>query len=560
MKMHMKLIAPLVVILLMGMGTSAFASLVCSASVPTAVARGALNGHMQNLADILITCNPGDATATTTGTMTLAYNITLSNSTALPAGHVISITGATGSFAVAGQTPTVSSATGTPPVNNGGPLTITIPAQAVPAAGTFTVSNVLGSLAGAGGGAVSANITVQSASGNTSTTGAPVTVVTAALNTLDGPTGTNPPGLATSTNPAQFLPTGDPVPPNPGCSTAACADARATFHVKVSEAYVDAWRVPGNYFDNGVGASINGTDISFTFSGMLPNSSIQNCSAQISPAGATLGLTGSGIANATGNATIVVNLNGGTTDKTQIETVTLDCGTSMAAPAYSKALSTGTASAPITVSMAQSPIGTNLVSVMMVNQVSTTGGVPRYQAGTTVGPVTVINFSGAVTGQTTMLIPFTTASGAASPPAGTFNTGIAIANSSGDPADFGAGAATDSEGNVTFYLFPADGSAPTKITPATGCGLVGGVIKAGASFVCNLSQVMQAATPPMTGSFTGMVYIVANFSHAHGSAFVYGGGAADRLVSGTPIFVISNPSAVDRDTFGVLPTSEIVGN
>jgi hypothetical protein len=441
----------------------------------------------------------------------------------------------------------------------GGPITITLPAQAAPAAGTFTVQNVTGSLAGAGGGAVSANITVQSASGNTSTTGAPVVVVTAALNTLDGSAGTNPPGLATGTNAAQFLPTGDPVPPNPGCSTAACADARATFHVKVSEAYVDAWRTPANYYDNAVGVALNGTDISFTFAGMLPNSSIQNCSAQISPAGATLGLTGSGIANATGNATIVVNLTGGLTDKTQIETITLDCGTSMAAPAYSKALSSGTASAPITVSMAQSPIGTNLVNVMMVNQVSTTGGVPRYQTGTTVGPVTVINFSGAVTGQTTMFIPFATASGAASPPAGTFNTGIAIANTSGDPTVFGAGRATDSAGNVSFHLFPADGSASTSITPATGCGLVGGVIPAGGSFVCNLSTIMQAATPPMTGSFTGYVFIVANFSHAHGNAFVYGGTATDRLVSGMAIQTISNPLTVGRDTFGTIPTVEVTG-
>ena len=559
MKMHMKLIAPLVVILLMGMGTSAFASLVCSASVPTAIARGALNGHMQNLADILITCNPGDAVQTTTGTMTVAYSITLSNGTStgmgggpLPAGHLISIVNTTGSFVA--LPPTIATS------NVGGPLTITIPAQAAPAAGTFTVQNVLGSLAGGGGGSVSANISVQSASGNTSTTGAPVVVLTTPLNTLDGASGTNPPGLTTGTNAAQFLPSGDPVPPNPGCSSQACADARATFHVKVSEAYVDAWRTPGNYYDNGVGTALNGTDVSFTFAGMLPNAVIQNCSAQISPAGPTLGLTGSGIANASGNATIVVNINAGApTDKTQIETITLDCGTSMAAPAYAKGLSSGTASASITVSMAQSPIGTNL-SGGMTSQITVTGGVPRYQTGTNVGPVTVINFSGAVTGQTTMLIPFATASGAASPPAGTFNTGIAVANSSGDPSDFGAGAATDSEGNVTFYLFPADGSAPTKITPASGCGLAGGVIKAGGSFVCNLSQVMQAATPPMTGSFTGMVYIVANFSHAHGSAFVYGGGAADRLVSGTPIFVISNPSAVARDTFGVLPTSEVVSN
>jgi hypothetical protein len=550
MKMHMKLIVPLVVILLMGMGTSAFASLVCSATVPTLIPRGAINGHHQNLSDLLVSCTPGDAVATTTGTMTVAYNITLSNSTALPAGHVVSITNLTGSFV--GLPPTVTTS------NTGGPVTITIPAQAVPAAGTFTLANVLGSLAGAGGGSVSANISVTSASGNTSTTGGAQVVLTAALATIDGPTGTNPPGLTTGTNAAQFLPSGDPVPPNPGCSTAACADARATFHVQVSEAYNDAWRTPGNYFDNGAGTALNGTDVTFTFAGMLPNSVIQNCSAQISPAGPTLGLTGSGIANASGNASLTVQiLAGAPTNNGAIETITLDCGTSMAAPAYIKGLSSGTASASITVSASQSPIGTNLTG--MIPSVSTTGGVPRYQTGTSVGPVTVINFSGAVTGQTTMFIPFATASGAASPPAGTFNTGIAIANTSGDPSVFGAGRATDSAGNVTFYLFPADGSASTTITPATGCGLVGGVIAAGGSFICNLSTIMQAATPPMTGSFTGLVYIVANFSHAHGSAFVYGGGAADRLVSGTPIFTISNPLTVGRDTFGAVPTVEVTG-
>jgi hypothetical protein len=497
----------------------------------------------------LITCTPGDATATTTGTMTVAYNVALSNSTALPAGHVVQIVGATGSFIA--FPPTVATST------TGGPVTITLPAQAAPAAGTFVLQNVLVSLAGGGGGSVSANISVTSASGNTSTTGGPVVVVTSPLNTLDGPTGTNPPALSTTTNAAQFLPTGDPVPPNPGCSTPACADARATFHVHVSEAYVDAWRTPGNYYENGVGAALNGTDVTFTFAGMLPNSVIQNCSAQISPAGPSLGLTGSGIANASGNASLTVQiLAGAPTDNTQIETITLDCGTSQAAPAYIKGLSSGTASTSITVSMNQAPTGTNLTG--MVPAVSTTGGVPRYQAGTTVGPVTVINFSGAVTGQTTLLIPFATASGAASQPAGTFNTGIAIANTSGDPTVFGAGRATDSAGNVSFYLFPSDGSPSTTITPATGCGLVGGVIPAGGSFVCNLSTIMQAATPPMTGSFTGFVFAVANFSHAHGSAFVYGGGAADRLVSNTPIHVISNPLAVGRDSFGLIPSSEVV--
>jgi hypothetical protein len=414
----------------------------------------------------------------------------------------------------------------------------------------------VGSLAGAGGGPVSANISVQSANGNTSTTGAPVVVLNAALNTLDGASGSNPPKLAGITTPAQFLPTGDPIPLNPGCNTQACADARATFHVQVSEAYIDAWRSTTNYFDNGNGNAVNSTEVTFTFAGMLPNAVIQNCSAQISPAGPTLGLSGSGIANAQGNASLVVSIAGGNTDNAQVETITLDCGTSMAAPAYAKGLSSGNASTSIAVSMQQSPIGVNLSG--SGNTVSATGGIPRYQAGTTVGPVTVINFSGVVTGQTTMFLPFATASGAASPPAGTFNTGIAIANTSGDPAAFGAGAATNSAGNVTFHLFPADGSAPTAITPATGCGLVGGQIPAGGSFVCNLSQIMQAATPPMTGSFTGYVFIVANFSHAHGNAFVYGGQSADRLTSGMQILTISNPEVQGRDSLGTTPAVEIV--
>jgi hypothetical protein len=295
---------------------------------------------------------------------------------------------------------------------------------------------------------------------------------------------------------------------------------------------------------------LNSSNVQLTFAGMLPGSKISNC-VVTTP---NWTLTGSGQAVSNGQATLVAEITA-PLNQTTLDTLEIACGTSTANPAYLKDASTGSATTPITVSFSNSPTGNALAN----NAPTNSGGVPRYATtGSTVGPVTVINFIGGATGRTTMLVPFVTASGAAAPPAGTFNTGIAIANTTRD-THFGTdaqGAATDSSGTVAFYFYPSDGSPSFTITPASGCGLTNGVIPAGGLFLCNFSDILKAGNN--TGSFQGYVFIQANFSHAHGSAFIYGGGAADRLTSATDVLVISDPITFSRNTnFSILPFAEL---
>lgn len=560
MTLKTKLFAPLLAILMLGMATTAFADLSCAVTVANVAARETVNSHWANTGDLVFTCTNPNATATTDGSLTIAYGLPITNSRTVGGAHVITIINQTGSFtgaqAVVFDTTRPDIPGGTGISNAGGLIGLTIPAQAAPAPGTFTVANVVLSLAGgttAGQTDLRANLNVLSFSGNTTLTNTTPIIISSVLPSLSN-SGATAPALAPGTTPAQFTAAGAPLGSTAGCTTQACIDARARFTVNVSENYIDAWRAPSQYYNNLVGTTPNGTDVQFTFSAMQPGSVISNC-VILPPAGTTWTLTGSGIANAAGNATFFAELIGGATNLTAVETLGLACGTSAANPGYLPGTSTTPASANITVTMNQAPVGTALPGVG-----GTPAGTPapRYQAGTTVGPVTVIIFSGASTGQTTMILPWGTGSGAASPPAGTFNTGIVVANTTKDPAVFGANEASDSSGNITFHFFPADGSAAFSVTPTTGFNLTGGVIPAGGSFIGLISDILKAGS--VSSSFTGYVIIIANFTHAHGSAFVFGGvGASDRITSAQEVLVINNPSFSARNLFGAVLNAETTG-
>jgi hypothetical protein len=560
MTLKTKLFAPLFVILMLGMATSAFADLTCAITVANVAARDIANGHWENTGDLVFTCSAPNATPTTVGSLTISYGLPITNSrTVGTAGHLITLTNQTGLFAA---TPvifdTTRTDTGTSGVSNsGGLIGLTIPAQTAPAGtSTFTVANVLLSLAGGttvGQTDLRANVNVLSTSGNTTLTNTTPIIVSSVLSALAS-SGANAPALATGTTPAQFTAAGAPLGSTAGCTTQACIDARARFTVNVSEDHMDSWRTASQYYNNGAGSAANGTDVQFNFQNMVPGSVISNC-VLIPPAGTTWNLSGSGIANAAGNATFVAELqNTGATNLAAVETLGLSCGTSAATPAYNPGTSTTPASANITVTMNQAPLGTALPS----QGGPSASTAPRYQAGTTVGPVTVIIFSGASTGQTTLIVPWATGTGAAAPPAGTFNTGIVVANTTKDPASFGANEASDSAGSVTFNFFPADGGATFAITPTTGFNLSGGVVPAGGSFIGLVSDILKAGN--VSTSFTGYIIVVANFTHAHGSAFVFGGvGASDRITSAQAVLVINNPSFSARNLFGAVLNAETTG-
>lgn len=562
MKLKMRLLAPLFAVLMLGTATSAFADLVCAITVPAPAARDISNGHWENTGDMLFTCAPSagaaGATPTSDASITVYYQgLTITNSPTLPTDHFIQIFGSTMPVTVALDTTRTD--VGNTGVNNSSSLVaITIPAQAVPAGGAFLLRNVLVSMAGGAvvGNPISANVNVLSTAGNTVLTGSPVVVVSTVLpqlNSTTNPPALLPPLVGQAAAPAQFTATGGVAQATPSCpALSACANARSAFSVSVSEDHNDSWRTTAQYYNNTIGNTINGTNVLFTFSGMLPGSIISNC-VITNPAGTGWTLTGSGIAGAAGTTTMVAELVTGPTNLTAIETLILNCGTSTTNPAYLAGTSSGNASTPITVSMSNFPTGNALNGNPPAP--SLTGGTPRYATtGGTVGPVTVIQFGASATGQTTMLIPYALAN------VGTYDTGIAIANTTRD-AVFGTDAqgfaALDTAGSLTFNFYPGDGSPSFAITPTTGFNLASGVVPSGSSFIGTLSSILKAGNN--TAPFQGYIIAVANFTHAHGTAYVYGGGATDRLTSATNVLVISNPLASPRGAFAPLVGVEAVG-
>lgn len=563
MKLKMRLLTPLFAVLMLGTATSAFADLTCAIST-TPAARDVSTGNWENTGDLVFTCTAPNATPTTDASITVFYaGLPIVNTTTLPTDHAIGVAPGASYGVILDTTRTDTGTTGVS--QTGSLVALTLPAQAVPAAGTFTLRNVLLALNGgvtppAG---VAVNVNVISQSGNVVLTGSPTTVVTATAPMLNSTTA--PPALVAldptyGANPAQFTTSGGIPPATINCSTVACRNAKAAFSVTVSEDHIDSWRTNLQYYNNliGVGGTgsthaTGGTDVLFTFSGMLPGSIISNC-VLVPPAGTLWNLTGSGIANSSGNTTLVAELQAGgagnATNLSAIETLTLNCGTSTTNPAYLPGASVGTASTDIKVTMAPFPAaGANVPAAPATSAL--TGGTPRFQPNAgVVGPVTVISFGAAAVGQTMMIIPYGLGNVACGTGC-TYDTGIVIANTTKD-AVFGTdaqGAAPDTSGSVSFNFYPADGSAPFTITPTTGFNLVNGVVPSGNSFIGTLSSILKAGNN--TAPFQGYIIVVANFTHAHGTAYVYGGDAASRLTAAADVLVISNPlgAATGRGAF-----------
>jgi hypothetical protein len=516
----MKLFMPLLVILIMGMTTSAFAQLTCGVA-STPVSRATITGHTERAGDLTLTCSAAvGATPTLAATVTIDYGVPITDNTVYPvAPNNVSIASPTGSFAAAGQTPTISSV-----ANSTGQVILNVPAQAAPADGTFTITNVLVSLNGSGKTSLSANVSVSPGSNLLITAGQNVaTVITTILPGLGAPSLT---GAA-----ALFQGTGAQVTPSTN-----------TFTVNVPENYIDSIRTLVQAQANINGGATNSTQVRWTFSNVPTGWGLQNCSAALSGVGGLATVpAASAVATSSGIVTLDVTFTG--TDLAAVQTASLTCGTGLlAGPAlFVPTGATAIATTSITATVTLAPTGAALSGTGTVLTTGATGQIPRFQDSQS-APLTVMTFTPATT---TFLIPFATASGAAVQTSATFNTGIAIANSTADPASFGVipnGPARDQSGTITFTMFPSDGSASFSVTSAN--------VPLGGSLVTNLSQLLQSASPPITGTFTGYIIGVANFTNAHGAAFVYGGGAADRLVSATEVLVIPPPAVVPRTSLG----------
>jgi hypothetical protein len=90
-----------------------------------------------------------------------------------------------------------------------------------------------------------------------------------------------------------------------------------------------------------------------------------------------------------------------------------------------------------------------------------------------------------------------------------FNTGIVIANTTGDTAPFGVNEAADQLGRITFYFY--DRSAGFVGTTTTAAD-----ITSGRSFVDLVSGIL----PTGVTSFSGYIFAKADFQFCHGFAFI----------------------------------------
>lgn len=480
--MKIKMLMPvLTVVVFLGLANTAFAQLSCSVA-STPVSRDTDTGHTEVAGDLIFNC-VGGATATTAATITVDYGVVITNSTTYPAAKPISVANTSGSF-TGGGLPTIAA------VNNAtGQVVITIPAQAAPAAGSFTLTGILVSLAGSGKTTLVANVSVSPGNNVLITAGQNVaTVITTILPGIKAPTLTTTTPIPSS---GLLLTTGIVIFPG--------------FSVDVQENYIDMYRDATQF--NG-GASTNSTRLQYTFANI--------------PTGVTL--TGCSV-SATSGAPIIVG--GGTTVTSSSNTVQIE----FAAPVNQVALDTvtfactgitvgSTATVPltpanVTVTVTLAPTGSALSSTGGVLTSATTGQIPRYQATQLPSPpLTVIAISPA---QTVMLVPFAVVN------ASGFDTGLAVSNTTTDPFGATGGGARNQGGSVSFTFFPQTGSSctvtPSGSTVGTGFSSTG-AIESGRTVTVLASELLRTTGSNCPTVFTGYIFIVANFTHGHGSAFV----------------------------------------
>jgi hypothetical protein len=510
----MKIFMPLVVILVMGMATSAFAQLSCNVA-STPVSRATATGHTEQVGDLIFNCT-GGATPTLAAVITINYpgltNITNNNTT--PAIHPIVIANVVG---FPGGAPTFGSVS-----NTTGQIVINLPAQPAPAAvNSFSLTGVLSSLVGTGLTSLTANVSVNPSSNVLITAGQNVaTVITSVQPTPISAA----PGAPTA---LYFSGTGLAVP------------GRANTVFTITENYIDFFR---NFSATQYATATHDTQLLITFSGLPAGAFLTGCGA-VATGGPTPPAVNVVTAPSALAPTILLLDFAADAQLGVIETITVTC-TGLNAPTTLPTTATA-----VTATVTAAPVGTafctpgtTVCGTAGTNALPGTGAVPRF-ANTPVSVGTVLSFT---PNTTTMIIPYALGDPAANPPAGTFDTGIAIANTStdivGTASIFAAGGATAQTGTVTFSFFPNDGVAANRFSFTTAA------IAAGASYVANVSDILKQAG--RTTAFSGYIIAVANFTNGHGMSFVYGGTAAGRLTSASDVLVIPSPILSPRTATG----------
>jgi hypothetical protein len=162
------------------------------------------------------------------------------------------------------------------------------------------------------------------------------------------------------------------------------------------------------------------------------------------------------------------------------------------------------APATITVSAAMAPITSLTVADRF----------PQFIEGCDTAAVTFASVSGVL--NTILLVPYATTEAG-------YNTAFSVANTTKDPGTVAMGTfptAIPQTGKITVYFYPKDGStiAPWVSTAhPSAYGLdSAGKLPAGGTFVALLAEIL----PTSVTEFGGYVFIVTDFTNAHGEFFV----------------------------------------
>jgi len=312
------------------------------------------------------------------------------------------------------------------------------------------------------------------------------------------------------------------------------------FTIDVPETFVDAYKAT-----LGVSGYLNDPALTVTFSGIpagiflnlaggatgTSNTLCTTTTADTSQfynttSGAATGIPVSNLTNLVASQatpSTVLTFTGVAFNQTQTEAIRLrGCIYTSGATAP---LTAGTIAATITLS----PNGVALNSGVQITPVA--GNFPRYQASTV--SVNVVDIRAA---ETVLLLSFAVRNTAG------FDTGIAVANTSTDP--LGSAGVTPNDGSITLTFYPqGTGSSFTYTTaagsPGQGLGAAG-LLASGKTWSVGLSELLGAISGA-PASFTGYIFVRANFTNAHGAAYItdYKG-----FTSFTPFLVVP----LDRPT------------
>lgn len=533
------------VVLVLGLSNAAFAQLSCNVA-STPVSRATDTGLTEPAGDLIFNCLSG-GTATTTATMTLDYGVPITNNTAYPGAKPISITNLGGAPGFTGGAPTISSVT-----NSTGQVVINIPGQALAGGGTasFTVTGILLALSGSGKTTVSANVSVSPGNNVLITAGqTSAVVVTSVLPGIGNPAIATGAAVGLILSPGVAVPTGTTAPVNGG------------FSVRVSETYIDMFRGQGQFNS---GASTQGVQLLFTFSGIPAGVSFTGGGAT-TPCTLVETITGGGSSGAPFFAstnttvssttnTLLVEIAGGPS-LTALDSLVLTCVNAVIGSTATLPLTPGSITATVTLA----PTGTAFSSTGAVQTSATAGQIPRYTSNPLPSPaLTVVNI---ISATTNMLFPFVSIGSG-------FDTGFAIANTTGDP--FGGtanGGARAQSGTVALYFFPLTGNPfcvttggtatnpvtggttatnCTVLTGTVGLGLgTGGTLAAGASWVVLGSEIFGKITSP-PAVFNGYVFGIGNFTNGHPSSFVADATFSGKFTAGGPALVLPVPAITAR--------------